>query len=174
MPAAVRLVPVTADNSSQTLPQVLRLIKELALFEKAPEQVEATEQLLKSSFGFVDGEPRYCEGVLAYEEGKEPGEGVEAVGMAVYFYTFSTWTGRGGLYLEDLYVAESHRGQGIAKKLFNYLGKVCKERNLPRMDWVVIDWNEPAKEVYRRMGAKHLQEWQLQRLTGEPLQRLAQ
>ncbi|GAA5916412.1 hypothetical protein JCM6882_001552 [Rhodosporidiobolus microsporus] len=174
MVAAVHLVPVTASNAAHTLPQVLRLIKELALFERSPESVEATIELLERSFGFVDGAQKYCEGVLAYEEGKEPGEGVEAVGMAVYFFTFSTWTGRGGLYLEDLYVSESHRGQGIAKKLFNYLGKVCDERGLPRMDWVVIDWNEPAKEVYRRMGAKHMSEWQLMRLTDEPLKKLAQ
>ncbi|GAA5973705.1 hypothetical protein JCM11641_005090 [Rhodosporidiobolus odoratus] len=172
MSSSITLHPVTPDNASLTIPQVLRLIKALATYERAPDAVEATEELLKQSFFGDDQGRKYCEGVLAYEGGG-PGEGT-AVGMAVYFYTFSTWTGRGGLYLEDLFVEESHRGKGIAKLLFHYLGKVTQERNLPRMDWVVIDWNEPAKEVYRRMGAKHMSEWNLMRLTDEPLKKLAQ
>lgn len=74
----------------------------------------------------------------------------------VVSYTFSTWTGRGGLYLEDLFVTESMRGQGVGKALFGYLGKLCKDLELPRMDWVVLDWNTPAQDVYRRMGANHV------------------
>jgi GNAT superfamily N-acetyltransferase len=74
----------------------------------------------------------------------------------LHSYTFSTWTGRGGLYLEDLFVNESMRGQGVGKALFGYLGKLCKDLELPRMDWVVLDWNKPAQDVYRRMGAKHV------------------
>ncbi|BGP13317.1 hypothetical protein JCM10213_001496 [Rhodosporidiobolus nylandii] len=170
MSTPITLHAVTQDNAAHTVPEVLRLIKALALYEKAPDQVEATEELLHESF-FKHG---YCQGVLAYEGEEGPGEGRKAVGMAVYTFSFSTWTGRGGLYLEDLFVEETHRGQGIAKKLFNYLGQICEARRLPRMEWVVIDWNTPAKEVYRRMGAKHMSEWELMRLTGEPLQRLAQ
>ena len=89
-------------------------------------------------------------------------------------YTFSTWTGRGGLYLEDLFVTESMRGQGIGKALFGYLGKLCKDLELPRMDWVVLDWNTPAQEVYHRMGARHKKEWWGMRLEGESLAKLAQ
>ncbi|GAA6000704.1 hypothetical protein JCM10207_004616 [Rhodosporidiobolus poonsookiae] len=171
---SISLVRVTPSNAAHSIPQVLRLIKALAAYEKAPDAVEATEQLLHNAF-FGDEHGRsYCEGVLAWEGGQPGEDGARAVGMAVWFYTFSTWTGRGGLYLEDLFVEESHRGQGIAKRLFNYLGKEAEERKLPRMDWVVLDWNTPAKEVYRRMGAKHMAEWEMMRLTGEPLKRLAQ
>ncbi|GAA5862528.1 hypothetical protein JCM8547_002094 [Rhodosporidiobolus lusitaniae] len=172
----IKLVPVTPSNASHTIPAVLRLIKDLAAFERAADQVEATQELLRRSF-FGEGDEkghRYAEAVLAYEGGGPGEEGGEAVGMAVYYFTFSTWTGRGGCYLEDLYVSEPHRGRGIAKLLFNYLGKVCDERGCPRLEWVVINWNEPAKAVYAKMGAKHMDEWQLMRLTGDSLKKLAE
>ncbi|GAA6038506.1 hypothetical protein JCM8097_004601 [Rhodosporidiobolus ruineniae] len=172
--SSISLHRVTPDNASFTISEVLRLIKALALYERDPDAVEATGERLRDAF-FGDAQGRkYAEAVLAYEGGAPGEEGAQAVGMAVWFYTFSTWTGRGGLYLEDLFVEESHRGKGIAKQLFNFLGKEVEARDLPRMDWVVIEWNEPAKEVYRRMGAKHMSEWQMMRLTGEPLKKLAQ
>ncbi|KAL8279277.1 hypothetical protein RQP46_008314 [Phenoliferia psychrophenolica] len=173
--SSVTLHPVTAANSDLTIPRVLDLIKGLALFEKAPEQVFATEALLRQNFGLGEGaaDTKYAQCVLAYKGGA-PEEGGECVAMAVYFFTFSTWTGKGGLYLEDLYVEEAHRGQGIAKMLFRYLGQVCKEKDLPRMDWVVLDWNKPAKDVYLKMGAVEGKEWQKMRLEGAALDRLAE
>ncbi|GAA5891415.1 hypothetical protein JCM5296_006519 [Sporobolomyces johnsonii] len=168
------LYPVTRSNSAQTVPALLRLIKALALYEQAPDAVEATEELLhRALFGDeVGGGRKYAECVLAYTGGS-PEEGGSAVGMAVYFYTFSTWTGRGGLYLEDLFVEASMRGQGVGRALFRYLGTLCDELKLPRMDWVVLDWNTPAQDVYRRMGAVHKKEWWGMRLEGEALAKLA-
>ncbi|GAA6062702.1 hypothetical protein JCM10212_004760 [Sporobolomyces blumeae] len=173
--ASFELVPATESNSAVTIPAILSLIKALALYEKAPDAVEATEDLLRKAFFGDDkaGGRNYAECVLAYEGGRPGDDGARAVGMAVYFYTFSTWTGRGGLYLEDLYVEESHRGKGIGKALFGYLGKKCEQLELPRMDWVVLDWNTPAREVYRRMGAQHKEEWLGMRLEGEALAKLA-
>lgn len=133
MPLDLR--PVTKENSETTLPQMLELIKGLAEYEKAPDAVEATVELLRESFGFgAQGGERYAQCVLAYNSAED----TEPVGMAVYFFTFSTWTGRGGLYLEDLFVKESARGAGVGKALFRYLGEVCKEKKLPRMDWFVL------------------------------------
>ncbi|GAA6004072.1 GNAT family N-acetyltransferase [Rhodotorula paludigena] len=163
---------VTPSNAQHTLPAMLRLIKALALFERAPEQVEATEELLRRSlFGDENGEHKYAECVLVYVGGG-PGKG-KAIGMACYYFTFSTWTGRGGLYLEDLYVDDEYRGRGIAKLLFSYLGDICAERQLPRMEWVVLKWNEGARQVYKKMGAEDLDEWVTCRLTGESLKALA-
>ncbi|GAA5929387.1 hypothetical protein JCM1841_004212 [Sporobolomyces salmonicolor] len=168
------LYPVTPSNSIYTVPALLRLIKALALYEKAPDAVEATEELLhRALFGDEGAAGRkYAECVLAYTGGS-PDAGGRAVGMAVYFYTFSTWTGRGGLYLEDLFIEESMRGQGVGKALFRHLGTLCDELKLPRMDWVVLDWNTPAQDVYRRMGAVHKKEWWGMRLEGEALAQLA-
>ncbi|GAA5984339.1 hypothetical protein JCM5350_001022 [Sporobolomyces pararoseus] len=170
------LYPVTRSNASTTIPHLLDLIKALAAYEKEPDAVEATPELLhKALFGDEEkGTKNYCECVLAYKGGEPGSQGSEPVGMAVYFYTFSTWTGRGGLYLEDLFVNESMRGQGVGKALFGYLGKLCKDLELPRMDWVVLDWNTPAQDVYRRMGANHKKEWWGMRLEGEALAKLAQ
>ncbi|KAK4698331.1 diamine N-acetyltransferase, partial [Phenoliferia sp. Uapishka_3] len=135
--SSVTLHAVTAANSAQTLPEVLSLIHALALFEKDPDAVEATIELLHRNFGFGETgkNTQYAQCVLAYVGGG-PEEGGECVAMACYFFTFSTWTGKGGLYLEDLFVKEAYRSQGISKKLFAYLGQICVDRDLPRMDWV--------------------------------------
>ena len=94
--------------------------------------------------------------------------------MAVYFFTFSTWTGRGGLYLEDLFVKQEFRGLGVGKRLFKFLAQECRDRGLPRMDWQVLDWNEPAKNVYFKLGADLRKEWQSMRLEGDALKKLAE
>ncbi|ORY90897.1 N-acetyltransferase GCN5, partial [Leucosporidium creatinivorum] len=163
---SLSLRPVTLENADVALPQVLQLITALAIYEKEPDAVEATvESLRESFFGGAEGKgEKYAKCVLAYQ-----GESEEPIGMAVYFFTFSTWTGRGGLYLEDLFVKEEARGLGVGKALFRYLGQICKEKNLPRMDWVVLDWNEPAKNVYKKMGAVHKKDWEGMRLEGEAL-----
>ncbi|KAM0755163.1 acyl-CoA N-acyltransferase [Meredithblackwellia eburnea MCA 4105] len=179
MSSKITLHPVTAQNASHSIPSILRLIRNLAVFEKEPvETVKATEQLLFRNLGFEaagEGDKhKYAECVLAWDGGAPGDEGAKAVGMALYFFTFSTWTGKGGLYLEDLYVEESHRGQGIAKVLFRYLGQVCVEKDLARMDWVVLSWNQGAKDVYKKLGAVQGEGWDRMRLEGEALTRLAQ
>ncbi|KAM0792960.1 hypothetical protein ACM66B_002718 [Microbotryomycetes sp. NB124-2] len=191
----VVLRQVTRDNASEYLPQVVSLIKDLAEFEREPlSSVKATVPLLYESFfgetapdnlGSVEGgglreqqqggksvgrAGGYAQCVLAFEDDNSH----QAVAMAVYFFTFSTWTGRGGLYLEDLFVKESHRGKGIAKVLFKHLAGICKERGLPRFDWQVLDWNEQAKGAYFKLGADLRKEWQSMRLEGEALDKLAQ
>ncbi|SGY68825.1 BQ5605_C004g02922 [Microbotryum silenes-dioicae] len=155
---AYHFVLVTPSNSSSTLPQTLELIQALATYEKEPDAVEATLPLLRRSLFGEEGKGeegkggKYAQCVLVYEE--EEGDS-KPLGMAVWFYTFSTWTGKGGLYLEDLFVREEARGKGVGKALFKYLGQICKDKDLARMDWVVLDWNEPAKKVYQAMGAQH-------------------
>ncbi|GAA6026273.1 hypothetical protein JCM11491_001138, partial [Sporobolomyces phaffii] len=150
--SSFELYPVTEANSLTTVPHLLDLIKRLAEYEREPDAVEATVDLLNRA---LFGERKYCECVLAYSGGAPGTPASRPIGMAVYFYTFSTWTGRGGLYLEDLFVDEQFRGQGVGKALFGYLGRLCRDLELPRMDWVVLDWNTPAQDVYRRMGANH-------------------
>ncbi|GAA5841665.1 hypothetical protein JCM9279_000723 [Rhodotorula babjevae] len=165
---------VTPDNSRFTIPATLRLIKALALFEKAPDEVFATEELLRDSFFGDKAGRKYAECVLIYRGGAPGDEGAEAVAMAVWYYTFSTWTGRGGLYLEDLFVEEEFRGRGFAKLLFKHLGQICAERGLPRMEWVYIKWNKNAEQIYKRMGAVDLDEWMTMRMTGDALKKLGE
>ncbi|SCV72517.1 BQ2448_4054 [Microbotryum intermedium] len=149
---------VTPSNADVTLPQTLELIQALATYEKEPNAVDATIALLRRSLFGEEGPGeegkggKYAQCVLAYEK---EGDRRQPLGMAVWFYTFSTWTGKGGLYLEDLFVREEARGKGVGKALFRYLGQICKDKDLARMDWVVLDWNEPAKKVYKAMGAQH-------------------
>lgn len=110
-----------------------------------PDAVQATEESLVKAL-LNKTERNYAEASIVYEESTG-----KAVAFACWFYTFSTWTSKGGLYLEDLFVEEEYRGRGIGKMLFRMLGGICEERDLARMDWVVLDWNLGAKEVYRKM-----------------------
>ncbi|WP_311198100.1 GNAT family N-acetyltransferase [Ornithinimicrobium sp. INDO-MA30-4] len=91
------------------------------------------------------------------------------MGIAIWFLTFSTWTGKNGVWLEDLYVSPKHRGQGLATKLMAQLAAICVERGYPRMEWTVLDWNTSAQEVYRHLGANAMDDWTTQRLTGDSL-----
>ncbi|KAI5476650.1 hypothetical protein MNV49_007428 [Pseudohyphozyma bogoriensis] len=160
---------VTVENAEHTIPDVHRLVVELAIFEKEPDAVDATPALFRKNLL----EEKLARCVLVYD-GPGPMEGGKAIGMALYFFNFSTWTGKGGLYLEDLFVSDAYRGQGIAKLLFKYLANICKEKDLARMEWVVLKWNEGAKKVYEKLGASVRDEWDLMRLTGEPLAKLAE
>ena len=108
----------------------------------------------------------YAETVLAEEDGS-------AVGFALFFHNYSTFLGRPGLYLEDLYVLESHRGKGIGKELLAHLAKIAVERHCGRMEWAVLDWNVDAIGFYERLGARPNSDWTVYRLTGEALSRLA-
>jgi GNAT superfamily N-acetyltransferase len=144
-------------------PVILDLIRELATYERAPNEVTATEEQLVD---VLFGEKPAAEVLLAFEE-KTP------VGFAVFFHSFSTWLGRPGLYLEDLFVRPEHRGKGYGRALLVDLAKIARERGCGRMEWAVLDWNEPAIEFYRKLGSKPMDEWTVFRLTRDGIAKLA-
>ena len=146
------------------IPLILEFIKELAEYEKLLHQVVATEKILKES---LFGEKKYAEIIIAYVE-KKP------VGFALYFHNFSTFLGRPGIYLEDLFVKPEARGKGIGQKILAYLGHLAKQRNCGRLEWSVLDWNETAINFYKRVGAKAMDEWTVFRATGQALDELAE
>lgn len=146
------------------IPLMLQLIRELAEYERSPASVVATEvDLLREGFG---DQPRFQCAIAEWNG--------EPAGFALYFYNFSTWTGRSGIYLEDLFVRPGHRRKGIGKSLFRYLAAKTREENLPRLVWQVLNWNQPAIDFYLNLGAVPLSDWQTMRLSGEALEALAQ
>lgn len=145
------------------LPLILQLIRELAEYERAPEEVHATEEQLRE---VLFSEKPAAE-VLIAEESDAP------VGFAVYFFNFSTWLGRAGLYLEDLFVKPEQRGKGYGRALLVRLAQIAHERGCGRMEWAVLDWNDPAIQFYRRLGAKSVDEWTIFRLTRDGIAKLA-
>ena len=142
---------------------IFNFICELALYEKLRDDVTATPEILMDSL-FVK---KQAEVIIAEEEGR-------ALGFALYFHNFSTFKGRACLYLEDIFVKEEHRGRGIGKMLFKRLAQIAVERGCERFDWAVLDWNKPSIEFYKSLGAFPMDEWTVFRLTGEPLQRVAE
>lgn len=138
----------------QDVPLILTFIQELAEYEKARDQAVATEADLRET---LFGPRPYAEVVIAELEG-------EPVGFALFFHNYSTWLGRPGLYLEDIYVRPHARGRGVGKRLFTYLIDLARERRCGRMEWVVLDWNEPAIRFYESLGAKGMDDWRLFRL----------
>jgi GNAT superfamily N-acetyltransferase len=146
------------------VPTILSLIRDLAQYERAPNEVVATEEGLRE---VLFGARPAAEVVLALE-GKMP------VGFAVFFHNFSTWLGRAGLYLEDLFVRPDARGKGYGRALLVHLARIAQERGCGRMEWAVLDWNDPAIQFYRKLGAKPLDEWTVFRLTRDGIARLAQ
>ncbi|MCA0154749.1 GNAT family N-acetyltransferase [Tsukamurella sp. M9C] len=150
------------------VPEILAMIAELAAYEKEPESAVATaEQLHTALFGPAPA----VFALIASEPGSDGAENV--VGMAVYFRTFSTWTGTHGIWLEDLYVRPGVRGGGHGKKLLAALAQECRDNGYARLEWTVLDWNAPAIGFYRSIGAVPMEEWTTQRLTGESLGALA-
>jgi len=145
------------------VPLILSLIRELAEYEREPDAVVATEGQLRDH---LFGASPYAQCVMGEIDGV-------VQGFALYFHNFSTWRGRPGLYLEDLFVRPSARGVGLGRALFTHLARVAVERGCARMEWAVLDWNEPAMGFYRRMGAVALSEWTVWRLTDEALVRAA-
>jgi GNAT superfamily N-acetyltransferase len=142
---------------------ILALIRELAEYERAPDEVVATEdQLRENLFG-----PRPAAEVLIGEEAGEP------VCFALFFHNFSTWMGRPGLYLEDLFVRPAVRGKGYGRALLVRLAQLAHERGCGRMEWAVLDWNEPAINFYRSLGAAPNEEWTIFRLTRDKIEKLA-
>lgn len=140
--------------------QLLALIHELAVYERLADEVVATPDLLGQS---LFGEQAVAEAVLVECSG-------EIVGFALFFRNFSTFVGRPGLYLEDLYVRESHRGRGIGKALLLHLAGIARERGYGRMEWSVLDWNQPAIDFYRSLGACPMEEWTVFRLDRQALE----
>jgi GNAT superfamily N-acetyltransferase len=142
---------------------ILEFVRELAIYEKLEHEVIADVPTLENTlFG---GKP--VAEVIFLEENEIK------VGMALFFYNFSTFLGRPGIYLEDLFVKPSHRGKGYGKRLLAYLAKLAVERNCGRLEWSVLDWNKPALDFYRSLNAEPMSEWTVQRLTGPALKSLA-
>jgi len=147
----------------EDVPIILELIRDLATYERAPHEVTATEEQLVD---VLFGKRPAAEVLLAFED-KSP------VGFAVFFYNFSTWLGRPGLYLEDLFVKPEKRGKGYGRALLIELAKIARDRGCGRMEWAVLDWNEPAIKFYHSLGAKPMDEWTVFRLTRDGIARLA-
>ena len=145
------------------VPIILELIRDLATYERAPDEVVATEEQLIDVFF---GERPVAEVLLAFEE-ESP------VGFAVYFYNFSTWLGRPGLYLEDLFVKPEKRGKGYGRALLVELARIARDRGCGRMEWAVLNWNEPAIKFYHALGAQPMHDWTVFRLTRDEIARLA-
>ena len=145
------------------IPLVLDFINKLAEYEKLSHEVVATEGNLER---YLFGREQVAEVLIGYE-GELP------VGFALFFHNFSTFLGKPGIYLEDLFVLEEHRGKGYGKKLLARLAALALERNCGRLEWAVLDWNEPSIEFYKSLGTRMMKEWVVNRLTGENLVKLA-
>lgn len=160
------------DALPADVPVLLELIRELARYEREPDAVQADErQLHESLFG---PDPKVW-ALVATESAPDPsGKPAEVVvGCAIWFVNYSTWTGRHGIYLEDLVVRESARGGGHGRALLARLAAICLERGYARLDWAVLDWNEPAWGFYRALGAEPMTEWTGHRVSGDALAALA-
>jgi GNAT superfamily N-acetyltransferase len=152
--------PVRPDD----VPTVLRLVRELAAYEKAEHEAQATaEQLTAALFGEA---PALFGHVALAADG-------EIAGFALWFLNYSTWRGTHGIYLEDLYVSPDHRGTGLGRELLRTLAQVCVDRGYSRLEWSVLDWNTPSIDFYKAAGAVPMDEWTVFRLTDEALPRFA-
>ncbi len=154
--------PLIRAATVADVPAILGLIRELAEYERLLDMVVATEaSLQRSLFG-----PRpFAEALIAEVEG-------EAVGFALFFHNFSTFLGKPGVYLEDLFVRPAFRGRGLGKALLTRVARIAVERDCGRMEWSVLNWNEPAIRFYESLGAQPLSDWTMYRLTGDTLRRL--
>jgi GNAT superfamily N-acetyltransferase len=151
------------NATEQDVPLILYFIRELAVYEKLAHKVVANEELLRKT---LFGPRRYAEVLIAEDEGTP-------VGFALFFHNYSTFLARPGIYLEDLFVKPEARGKGYGKALLAKLAAIAKERECGRVEWAVLDWNEPSIHFYKSLGAVPLDDWITFRLTGEALERLA-
>ena len=151
------------DAERKDVPLILQFIKEIAAYEKMSDQVIADETTLET--WIFDKEK--AEVFFVMEEGKE-------VGFALYFHNFSTFVGRGGIYLEDVYIHPEYRGKGYGKAILKKLAAIAVERGCGRMEWVCLDWNQPSIDFYLSLGAQPMSDWTLYRLTGDALAQLAE
>jgi len=151
--------PATVDDAAL----VLSLIQELAHYERLASEVVATEAMLRET---LFGERPAAEVLIAEEGGA-------AVGFALFFHNYSTFLGRAGIHLEDLYVRQSHRGRGYGRALLRRVAEIAQGRECGRLEWSVLDWNEPAIRFYEKLGAVAMDDWTIYRVTGPTLARLA-
>src|SRR5580698_6552277 len=145
------------------VPIILEFIRRLAEYEKLSHEMQATEELLRKN---LFGPRRAAEAAIARSDGKP-------AGFALFFSTFSTFVGKPGIWLEDLFVLPEHRRLGVGKKLLQRVAELAVERGCGRLEWSVLDWNEPALELYRAMGAEPMSEWTTQRLSDDAIGKLA-
>lgn len=150
---------------ARDVPDLLRLVHALAAYEKEPDAVEATEQMYTDVLFPADGHPTAFAEVAQIDG--------QVVGMAIWFLSFSTWTGTNGVWLEDLYVDPAHRGTGLGLALLRRLATICVERGYRRFEWWVLDWNSPSIEFYRAAGARAMTEWTTYRMDGTALRSFA-
>ena len=160
IPSEFRIAPATEGD----IPTILRFVKGLAEYEGLAHEVVATEEDLRES---LFGPRASTEAVIAYG-------GAEPVGFAVFFQNYSTFLGRSGLYLEDLFVLPEWRGRGLGRALLGYVARVAVTRDFGRLEWSVLDRNEPAIRFYQALGARPMDEWTIYRLTGKALEQLAE
>lgn len=151
------------EGLESDIPAILDFIKQLAIYEKLEHEAVATPELLKKN---LFGEERFAEVIFIQE-------GDVKVGFALFFKNFSTFLGLPGIYLEDLFVLPECRGKGYGKQLLIHLAKIAVDRGYGRFEWSVLDWNTPAIDFYRSIGAIPMDEWTVQRMTGETLKKLA-
>jgi GNAT superfamily N-acetyltransferase len=144
-------------------PQIVQLIKDLAEYEKAPLEAKATLEQINESL-FSDDPHAFCHVVEV--------DGT-VVGISIWFLNYSTWLGKPGIYLEDLYIDPAYRGKGFGLALLKELAKICIERDYERLQWWVLDWNEPSIEFYKSLGAEAMDEWTVYRVSGDALKKLA-
>jgi GNAT superfamily N-acetyltransferase len=149
--------------SETDVPVILQLIRELAEYEKLPHEVVATEASLKQT---LFGAKPYAEALLAYADG-------EPVGLCLYFHNYSTFLSKPGLYIEDIFVRPAYRGQGVGKAFFRVVAGIAQERGCGRMEWWVLDWNTPAIDFYKKLGARGMSEFTVYRLTEEQFAEMA-
>jgi GNAT superfamily N-acetyltransferase len=147
------------------VPDLIRLVQELAAYEREPEAATATPAQFATALFPDDGDPT-AYALVAVRAGA-------VVGMALWFRSFSTWTGQAGIWLEDLFVEPEQRGSGIGAALLSRLAAICVEHGWTRLEWTVLDWNTPSIEFYRSRGATPLDEWTTHRVDGDALRRLA-
>ena len=151
------------EATEADIPLILQFIRDLAIYEKLEHKVIATEEGLRRT---LFGNPRFAEVVFASVDGTE-------AGFALFFHNYSTFLGQPGIYLEDLFVKPEMRGRGIGKALLAHLARLAKERGCGRVEWAVLDWNTPSINFYKSLGAVPLSDWEIFRLTGEALEKLA-
>ncbi len=151
------------EATSGDVPLILRFVRELAEYERALAEVTATEEMLLQTL-FGSGAKAHC---LICEQGEE------AIGFALYFYNFSTWQGKYGIYLEDLYISPEYRGIGAGTALLQHIAKIAVAQGCGRFEWSVLDWNEPSIRFYESFGAQAMSEWIGYRLSGEALRNFA-
>lgn len=157
--SSISIRPAIIDDA----PLILTFVKELAAYEKAPHEVTATVENYKTT---LFAENPFVHGLIIERQ-------AIPIGFAVYFFNYSTWQGKPGLYLEDLYISPDYRSSGAGKALLRHLAKLALEKNCGRFEWTVLDWNKPAIQFYESIGARAQGEWIKYRMTGEALKNFA-